>query len=191
MTEVVKSIEAWVPDHKDLTVAVLTSTNDHASKVAKALQEKKIEYRELLKSTTATRATAGSLTHILSYLAAPDSASKLAQAYRVRRRDWRQDEEHEPLVEHVASLIRKCKEVELFLAPCPDQDWLAALGPEDEADEVITELNAFRKVIIRWHGATVLPIDQLILTLSQDIFTSPTDLALTHKLALGAQASGG
>ena len=71
-----------------------------------------------------------------------------------------------------------------FLAPRPDQDWLAALSPEDQADEVVIELNAFREVIIRWHGATVLPIDQLILTLSQDIFTSPTDLALAHKLAL-------
>ena len=196
VNEVVKSIESWLPDHKDSTVAVLTSTNDHASKVAKALQDKKIEYRELLKSTTATRATAGSLTHILSYLAAPDSASKLAQAYRVWRRDWREDEEHEPLVEHVASLIRKIKNVEDYLAPLtPHQlpPFSGKMGgvsrPKgvDEGgseDEVIQELNDFREVIVRWHGATVLPIDQLILTLSQDIFTSPTDLALAHKLAL-------
>ena len=76
------------------------------------------------------------------------------------------------------------KKLKSFLAPHADQDWLAALSPEDEADEVIQELDDFREVIIRWHGATVLPIDQLILTLSQDIFTSPTDLALAHKLAL-------
>ncbi len=184
VNEVVKSIESWLPNHKDSTLAVLTSTNDHAAKVAEALKQRKIEYRELLRSTSLTRAAAGALSYILSYLAAPDSASKLAQAYRVWRRDWREDEEHEPLVDHVASLIRKCKEVESFLAPRPDQDWLAALSPEDEADEVIQELNDFRDVILRWHGATVLPIDQLILTLSQDIFTSATDLALSHKLAL-------
>ena len=184
VNEVVRSIEKWLPDHKDSTVAVLTSTNDHAAKVAEALKQRKIEYRELLRSTSPTRAAAGALSYVLAYLGAPDSASKLAQAYRVWRRDWREDEEHEPLVEHAASLIRKCKEVESFLAPRPDQDWLAALSPEDEVDEVIIELNAFREVIIRWHGATVLPIDQLILTLSQDIFTSPTDLALSHKLAL-------
>jgi DNA helicase-2/ATP-dependent DNA helicase PcrA len=45
-------------------------------------------------------------------------------------------------------------------------------------------LEGFREVILRWHGATVLPIDQLVLTLSQDIFTTATDLALAHKLAL-------
>jgi DNA helicase II / ATP-dependent DNA helicase PcrA len=184
VSEVVKSIESWLPDHKDATLAVLTSTNDHAAKVAEALKQRKIEYRELLRSTSPTRAAAGALSYVLAYLAAPDSASKLAQAYRVWRRDWREDEEHKPLVEHIASLIRKCKEVEVLLAPRPDQDWLAALSSGDEADEVIKELNDFRQVIIRWHGATVLPIDQLILTLSQDIFTSPTDLALSHKLAL-------
>ena len=110
VNEVVKSIEAWLPDHKDSTVAVLTSTNDHAAKVAEALKQRKIEYRELLRSTSPTRAAAGALSYVLAYLAAPDSASKLAQAYRVWRRDWREDEEHEPLVEHVASLIRKMQE---------------------------------------------------------------------------------
>ena len=189
VNEVVKSIESWLPDHKDSTVAVLTSTNDHAAKVAEALKQRKIEYRELLRSTSPTRAAAGALSYVLAYLAAPDSASKLAQAYRVWRRDWREDEEHEPLVEHVASLIRKIKNVEEYLAPLVPSGhspqiqgiWGEMEGGEDE---VVTELNAFREVIVRWHGATVLPIDQLILTLSQDIFTSLTDLALAHKLAL-------
>jgi DNA helicase-2/ATP-dependent DNA helicase PcrA len=191
VNEVVKSIESWLPDHKDSTVAVLTSTNDHAAKVAEALKQRKIKYRELLRSTSPTRAAAGALSYVLAYLAAPDSASKLAQAYRVWRRDWREDEEHEPLVEHVASLIRKMKNVEEFVYPLTPSPLLAkhsrreqGEGLEVREDEVIQELNAFREVIIRWHGATVLPIDQLILTLSQDIFTSPTDLALSHKLAL-------
>ena len=197
VSEVVKSIESWLPDHKDSTIAVLTSTNDHAAKVAEALKQRKIEYRELLRSTSPTRAAAGALSYVLAYLAAPDSASKLAQAYRVWRRDWREDEEHEPLVEHVASLIRKMKNVEEYLAPLvptghsphfsrstPEGggNWGEMEGGGE--DEVIKELNDFREVIIRWHGAIVLPIDQLILTLSQDIFTSPTDLALSHKLAL-------
>ncbi|MBI2757064.1 MAG: ATP-dependent helicase [Chloroflexi bacterium] len=181
--EVVKSIEKWIPSHKDQTVAVLTSTNDHAAKVAEELKKRKIEYRELLRSTSPTRAAAGALSYVLSYLAAPDSASKLAQTYRVWRRDWREDEEHEPMVAQVAGLIRGCREVESFLAPRPDSDWLAALS-ESEAEEVITELNTFREVARRWHGATVLPIDQLVLTLSQEIFSAPTDLALAHKLAL-------
>lgn len=60
----------------------------------------------------------------------------------------------------------------------------AIQGLEDQTTQLDLELNAFKEIVIRWHGATVLPIDQLILTLSQDIFTSPADLALAHKLAL-------
>ena len=182
---VVKSIEEWLPEHKNSTIAVLTSTNGHAENVVKELRKRKIEPHELLRSTSLTRAAAGSLSYVLSYLAEPDSASKLAQAYRVWRRDWREDEEHEPLVEHVAGLIRKFKKVEEYLAPLTPSP-LTNLGEElgMNADDVIKELEGFREVTLRWHGATVLPIDQLILTLSQDIFTSATDLALAHKLAL-------
>jgi len=49
---------------------------------------------------------------------------------------------------------------------------------------LLDELEEFRSYVIRWQGTTLLPIDQMILTLSQDLFSSPNDLALAHKLAL-------
>ena len=42
----------------------------------------------------------------------------------------------------------------------------------------------------RWQEATILPIDQLILTLAQDLFSDPADLALAHKLALVLKRAG-
>ncbi|NDJ60407.1 MAG: ATP-dependent helicase, partial [Chloroflexi bacterium] len=36
----------------------------------------------------------------------------------------------------------------------------------------------------RWHGAVVLPIDQLILILGQDLFQNSADLAIVHKIAV-------
>jgi DNA helicase-2/ATP-dependent DNA helicase PcrA len=45
-------------------------------------------------------------------------------------------------------------------------------------------LAQFRDQVQRWHQATLLPIDQLILTLAQELFTTPQDLALSHKIAL-------
>ena len=36
----------------------------------------------------------------------------------------------------------------------------------------------------RWQGATTLPVDQLILTIGQDLFDRPADLAMAHKLAV-------
>ena len=46
------------------------------------------------------------------------------------------------------------------------------------------ELEEFRVILRRWQATTLLPIDQMILTLGQDLFTAPNDLALAHKLAL-------
>jgi DNA helicase-2/ATP-dependent DNA helicase PcrA len=53
-----------------------------------------------------------------------------------------------------------------------------------EQEQVIEELNNFRVHVRRWLAAVTLPIDQLVLTLAQDIFTEAADLALAHKLAL-------
>ncbi len=183
VAEVIRSIGEWLPDHPDQTLAVLTSTNDHAARVADGLKQRKIPYRELLRTTSPTRAAAGALGYVLGYLAEPESAAKLSQAYRVWRRDWRDDPDHEPLLQRAAGLIRRCREVEAFIAPGPDSDWLQAVG-EEESPQVRQELSAFRAIVRRWHGVVVLPIDQLVLTLSQEIFRTPADLALAHKLAL-------
>jgi DNA helicase-2/ATP-dependent DNA helicase PcrA len=48
----------------------------------------------------------------------------------------------------------------------------------------LEELARFREVARRWLGTALLPIDQIILTLAQDLFTEPADLAITHKLAV-------
>jgi DNA helicase-2/ATP-dependent DNA helicase PcrA len=185
----VESLQAWLPEHQDSTVAILTATNDYASAVSEALKVNGIEYRELLRSTTPTRAAAGALAYVLEYLAAPDSAPKLSQAYKVWRRAWREDLERRPLYDYVAALLRRLRNVEEYVVPfvpAGSADSLAEVlvADEEETEDVLGELAAFREIVRRWHAATILPIDQLVLTLSQEVFTSPSDLALAHKLAL-------
>ncbi|HEX8990179.1 MAG TPA: ATP-dependent helicase [Anaerolineales bacterium] len=184
----VESLRAWLPQHQDMTVAVLTCTNDYAAQVAEALRIHHIEYRELLRSTTPTRAAAGALAHVLDYLASPDSGPKLSQAYKVWRRDWRDDLERRPELDRVSALLRRMRNVEEYVAPFipagSSNTLQGSLGAAGESDEILEELSTFRDVIRRWHTAAVLPIDQLVLTLSQEIFTEASDLALAHKLAL-------
>ena len=62
-------------------------------------------------------------------------------------------------------------------------EWLTDLG-EVESGQVIHELSEFRSNVQRWLNSVTLPIDQLILTLAQDVFSEISDLALAHKLAL-------
>ena len=107
------------------------------------------------------------------------------------------------LLAKTSALLRKLRKVEQYISPLtPDtalllkdshpagasgmalQDgWLSSLA-ESEPQQALQELRDFRLLARRWLGAVSLPIDQLVLTLAQDIFNKPADLALAHKLAL-------
>jgi len=183
---VVKSVKSWLPENPHSTVAVLAYRNDHAVKVVEELRKNKIEVVEMLKSTSNTRATAGSLNYLLSYLADPQSPRKLSKAYEVWRRDWREQgvgnsESNSELMKTVTDILRRLVYVENFIAPNQADDWLSTIG---ESEAVIQELIEFRVNVQRWLNAVTLPIDQLALTLAQDVFSEAADLALAHKLAL-------
>ncbi len=206
---VVKSIKGYVdsfaqtPIEEQPTIAVLVPRNARGVDVVNALRQRGIEPIELISSTSETRAAAGSLNMLLSYLADPQSASKLANAYRVYRRDIfgskksvgtglapvqdgeEGDRKGRPYIEQIPALLRKMVDVENFIAPQKANDWLAGLAEsEADAQAVIQELSAFRVNVQRWLNAVTLPIDQLVLALAQDVFSEASDLALAHKLAL-------
>ncbi len=215
---VVKSVKSHLdlfadsPHEEKPTIAVLVPRNQRGVEVVESLRKRGVEAIELISSTQSTRAAAGSLNYLLSYLADPQSARKLSKAYEVFRRDWRvgmslrdgalpskqspTDEEiatgqstplamtsQTSLLATTSDLLRRLVHVENFIAPSQADDWLAGLV-ESEAFEVIEELREFRVNVQRWLNAVTLPIDQLVLTLAQDVFTEVSNLALAHKLAL-------
>jgi DNA helicase-2/ATP-dependent DNA helicase PcrA len=180
---VVKSIERWLPEHRDSTIAVLVPRNQRGVDVINALKRHNIDFVELLGSTSSTRIAAGRLGDIVSALADPQSAGRLAKAYLA----WRCSDEEGSTPEfqrQISEKIHACSQMETYVSPRTDRDWLADLESEGVTSEVIAELNEFRVFVRRWQGTIVLPIDQMILALSQDLFIAPNDLALAHKLAL-------
>ena len=181
---VVDSLVRWLPENQDRTVAVLVPRNERGEAVVSALKARDLECVELLRSTQSTREAAGALGNIINYLADPASPAKLATAYKVWRRADRDDEEANARLKVVVKALRRCRQVEAFVWPRPAAE---ALGPIElpDGDELApTHLQEFRRLVRRWHGATTLPIDQLILTIAQDLFDQPADLALAHKLAV-------
>jgi len=176
---VVSSLRRWLSEHSEETVAVLVPRNARGFEVARALKQQKLPYVELLRSSRSTREAAGALGNVVNYLADPSSPVKLATVYRVWRRGDRDDETAREEIDFVARALRRCRRVEDFLWPRVDQDWLEGL----ELPEAQERLHEFRTLVRRWQGATLLPIDQLILTLAQDLFQEPADLAIAHKLA--------
>ncbi|MEI6289032.1 MAG: ATP-dependent helicase [Chloroflexota bacterium] len=180
---IVKSIKNWLPLNKDKTVAVLVPSNRRGVEITALLKQNNIDYLEYLSSTSVTRAAAGALSIIITYLSDPSSSAKLAKVFHVWRRAWRNDAEKLELYNGLFNLIRKINHLEDFLAPSEDiRDYLSIT--DTLADDVADELNIFKEKIRRWHETVLLPIDQMILAIAQDIFTEPADLALSHKLAI-------
>ncbi len=185
LNAVVDSIARWLPDHEDQTVAVLVPRNRRGFQVVNELKRREIPHVELLRSTRATRETAGALGNVINYLADPVSSNKLATVYRVWRRADREDPEVQERLKAITQALRRCRHVEDFLWPRVGRDWMDdGLELPDEFLGLRDHLGTFRHLVQRWQEATLLPIDQLILTLAQDLFDQPADLAIAHKLAV-------
>jgi DNA helicase-2/ATP-dependent DNA helicase PcrA len=183
---VAESVAGWLPGHPDETLAVLAPRNVRGFELADELRRRGVEVVDsLLRSSSTTRFSAGALGNLLAYLSDPGSSKKLATAYRV----WRQWKDEQPAAnrkqtDRTAELLRKNACVEDYLWPKPGEDWLERMAQGEGQNELIEHLVEFRQQVRRWQEAILLPIDQLLLTLGQDLFVEPGQLALTHKIAV-------
>ncbi len=189
LDDVVRSVQHWLEEHPEetgQTVAVLTPRNKKGVDVVNALRKAKIPYIELLNSTSATRSTAGVLGNVLRHLSQPTSARQLAVLFQAWQRENWDDSGQRPYLQAIQSWLRRLRRVEDYLWPLGgDDDWTRDL-PVEIADnsDAFQLIEVFRDIVRRWQAAAALPVDQLLLTLGQALFTQPTDLALTHKLAV-------
>jgi DNA helicase-2/ATP-dependent DNA helicase PcrA len=182
---VVKSLKRWLPEHPDRTVAVLTSRNERGAKIVEELKRNNLPYVELLQSSQSTRYTADTLAACLRSLADPGSTSKLQEVIkRLARIAAGDDKTIGDFYRGAISLLERCKRLEEYLAPLPDSDWLEELPEGMLSNGVRQVLLVCREQIVRWQKASLLPVDQLLLTISQELFNNASDLALAHKLAL-------
>lgn len=185
------SLARWLPDHPESTVAVLVPRNKRGFDLVDMLKQCNIPFTDtLLRSSTATRETAGVLSAVVNYLADPKSPTKLAEVYRAWRKPDNGEVVSEELNKQTGDLIRKSLRVEDYLWPRSGKDWLHDLASAGEDPAILSELEAFRGQMNSWQSAILLPVDQLILTLAQDLFAKPADLAVAHKLAVVLRQSG-
>jgi DNA helicase-2/ATP-dependent DNA helicase PcrA len=186
---VAASLARWLPENPDQTVAVLVPRNTRGYELGELLKKHRIDYIEMLRSSNATRMAADTLAAVLAYLADPGSGRKLSEAYKVWRRvdhlekDSTDESGRQAKTKKIAGLLARCNQVEDYLWPQPGKDWLESMleGGEDGVKE---DLAQFRELARRWQGTALLPIDQAVLTLAQDLFRETTDLAISHKLAV-------
>ena len=182
--KVVESLKSWVPANPEKTVAVLCPIGFHAEKVVEALQSTEIEVVEMLKSTQSTRRVTRLFEKILLSLADPSAVNKLSVVFQLLTHD---DPDLEPQKDKVFDLlnqVKKVRQLEDLLYTNDLADWRKIIQMSEIPTQLEDRFSKFLKDMVRWQNATALPIDQLILTIGRDLFTTPQDLALTHKLAL-------
>lgn len=181
---IVKSLKKWLPDNQDKTAAILAPRNERGLKMVMALRSAGIEPVELLQSSISTRQTAGLLARVLQMLAQPALTVRLVELFKDIYQAQLDEPETRDLYRAAQAYLTKLRSAEEYLWPRGGAGWLEELS-ENAADERVTGiLENFQQLVRRWHEAVLLPIDQLILTISQDIFTEPSRLALSYKIAL-------
>jgi DNA helicase-2/ATP-dependent DNA helicase PcrA len=179
------SLKRWLPDHLDETCAVLASTNKHAARLQEALKHQDIPVVDRLMGTpAAVRTVAAELAAVIDYLCTPQSPAKLAEVYRVWQENLPAVEEERQTLCEPANLLRRLIGVEDFLWPRGGRDWLEKTNLAAEDPATYTSLTAFRSQVQRWQAAVGLPIDQLMLAVSQDLYTKPLNIALAYELAV-------
>ncbi len=177
--DVAKSVRAWLAKNEDKTVALLLPTNANGAKLGELLQSLKIPHVEILRTTTSTREVARALHHIADFLASPTDSAKLGKAFLAFVRDERESAE----AVETANQLKKLKHVEQFTAP-RDKDWLLDARNASSEPEKFDLLERFRTNVQRWQQAALLPIDQLTLTISSDLFKEPAEIATAYSIAV-------
>ncbi len=181
---VVKNVKRWLQENNDKTVAVLCPIGWYGEQVAEALHAAEIPVVELLKSTESTRKVAGIIENVLITLNDPSNSGKFAKAFSLIITKEDLDLEQQELIPGMVAAIRKYHRMEEFYYPQPGVEIDEIVDLSSFQTELREALHKTRDNFTRWHQAVSLPIDQLVLTIAQDVFTSPADLALAHKFAL-------
>jgi DNA helicase-2/ATP-dependent DNA helicase PcrA len=198
MEVIVTSLKRWVAENDDKTVAILAPDNRRGDVIVAALKQAGLAIDDdLLRTTTGTRATAKILAIVTGYIADPQSAALLRRLWEevwypqwAVRRQSANEEEAPPVagklpepVSVFGRALGNLREPESFVFP-DARDFLDALSWLDGMERFRQLLQEFRRDLQRWSRAVVLPIDELILTIGNDLFREPADLALTHRLAV-------
>ncbi len=185
LLEWLAEIEDLPPDERP-TVAVLVPENSRGFKLAQLLRRHDVPFEELLRSSTATREAVNLLRVLLEYLSQPDDLKALKQLFwslmaEDRRERVLGDVE---LRQTITDVFARYRHIEDFLWPTTP-DALADLeNIAADYEWLPGDLRLFREQVRRWLYATSLPVDQLVLTIAQDIFSEPVDVALAHKVAV-------
>jgi DNA helicase-2/ATP-dependent DNA helicase PcrA len=183
ITALVHSLQRWIPNNREKTVAVLVPENRLGYRVVDYLRTSGIAHDELLRSAVEFRETAGDLLKVLKYLDSPLDSRLLAGLYEMIGLS-------QPLVEHsmqqqfqiVVRELRKLRYLEDFLYPPVTDDNLPSAFINHVAP-IQESLRGFRAKVCRWLESTHLPIDQQIVAIGRDLYDDDLHMDVVYQIA--------
>ena len=179
---IARRAKRFVEQHPDLTVAVLVSTNRIGYEMSEQMRQAGTDCDEVLQNPRSARQVSDMLNRVLFFLADPLGRNRLEQVYKALVGFWpgptgTGDEEI------VSRLLRNCYRPEALLYPTAGARLVEALAPINEIEpQNIEAIELLCSYLRRWLRAASLPIDQLLMTVAQDVLDAG-DLARAHKLA--------
>lgn len=176
------SIQRWLAENPDRTVAVLVPRNTRGSELAEELIQRKVPVREMLNSSQETRDTARNLRDIFKFFINPSSSPHFVDALKAVFIMQPENHTRDQISTNAVKWIREQRNIEsiLGLREIP----MGSFDQEINDHEQITLLQSALNSLRNWQGASLLPIDQMIMTIAMELLTDPAQLALAHKLAV-------
>ncbi len=182
LQDIARRAHGFTLSHPDRTAAILVPTNRVGTEMVERLQQQDAAFDEVLQTSRRSRETCDALSSVLVYLADPLKAKGLERAFQsVCQRGHLCDESGTR--EGVSRLLRSCYRAESLIFPeggAATAEAFPPIGPISEAEMVV--LDEFATQLRRWLMAASLPIDQLVLTLGQDLFEDE-QLASAQRIA--------
>jgi DNA helicase-2/ATP-dependent DNA helicase PcrA len=182
ITIVAGSVQRWLAENPDRTVAVLVPRNTRGSELAEELIRRKVPVREMLNSSQETRDTARNLRDILKFYVNPSSSPQFVDALKAVFLILPNNVAKDELSADIIKWIRQQRNTENFFELQGDS--LEPLQQEVDDPMKIDFLQTALDFLRNWQGASLLPIDQMIMTIAMELLSDPAQLALAHKLAV-------
>ncbi len=171
--------------HPSYSQAILCPTNKQGAVVVNEFAKisPKPPFDDLLRSTPQTRHVTGVLEKVLVFLHKPSVSSQAALYETLAKGGYLGEAQAGFRLRAQKTLVASAPPEQVFF-PTQAELWYESLPAQARPlPEELPLLARFVELAARWLRAVVLPADQLVLTIAQDLFRAEGDLAITHVLA--------
>ncbi|RME80565.1 MAG: hypothetical protein D6775_15845, partial [Caldilineae bacterium] len=185
LSDVARRAAHYAGQHPEDTVAILVPSNWVGYQVSDRLRDLQASYVELLRASGPSRGVARTLASLIRFLAEPLSRRNLVAVYEALV-DYAGIRPQGPRHARVVAVLNSIQQPERLVYPAPGQSILEALPPIPGGLTPREEhtLERMQAVLAEGFKAITLPVDELVMTLAQQRFDKPGELAIAHRIAV-------